>query len=232
MCGDGFLVARDFDGSNDVLTTADLAALRPSLPVTIAAWVWPDTLTAGMSVFSNNKSTTQHRGVWFGVSAGTGVLEANYGDNTGSSSADRRSVVSTGTIATGSWQHIATRVRGAADMDLNIAGADAGATFSGTGGGVAYAGGIGTMIGRSNVFWNGKIAEVGFWNVSLSAAELLALAKGVSPRRIRPDALLGYWPVYGQASPEAEIGGGGYNATVTEATLFDHAPVGPYLVAA
>ena len=40
------------------------------------------------------------------------------------------------------------------------------------------------------MWFSGDIAEVGIWNVDLSAAEIAALAKGVSPALIRPQNLL------------------------------------------
>ena len=39
---------------------------------------------------------------------------------------------------------------------------------------------------------NGDIAEVGIWNVVLTAAEIAALAKGIAPHRIRPQNLVFY----------------------------------------
>lgn len=49
-----------------------------------------------------------------------------------------------------------------------------------------------TEIGafRSGFWFAGDIAEVGVWNIDLSAAEIAALAKGVSPALIRPQNLL------------------------------------------
>ena len=141
-------MSRDFNGTTDELALPTTALLRPVLPVTIAAWVKPDSLkTTG--IFSNNKTTTTHRGVWFAMTDTTGVLDVNFGANTGTGSGDRRTKVSTRALRAGTWQHVAATVRGAADMTIYIGGADAGGAFSGTGGAMAYAvanGRIGSLV--------------------------------------------------------------------------------------
>jgi hypothetical protein len=43
--------------------------------------------------------------------------------------------------------------------------------------------------GAAGAFANGDIAEVGVWNVALSAAEIAALSKGVTPARVRASNL-------------------------------------------
>lgn len=47
--------------------------------------------------------------------------------------------------------------------------------------------------------------EVAMWNTAISAAEILALSKGINPFMIRPANLKGYWPIYGVAAPEADF---------------------------
>lgn len=75
----------------------------------------------------------------------------------------------------------------------------------------------------------GRIGEVGVYNVALSDAEVAAHAGGVSLRLIRPASLVGYWPVWGVASPEPDLSGGGRNMTLTGTPAqADHAPVMPY----
>lgn len=43
---------------------------------------------------------------------------------------------------------------------------------------------------------NGALAEVGVWNVALTDAEIASLATGMTPLMVRPDALVGYWPLH------------------------------------
>lgn len=44
-------------------------------------------------------------------------------------------------------------------------------------------------------FFSGDIAEVGIWDVALTAAEIASLAKGITCDRIRPDNLVFYAPL-------------------------------------
>lgn len=228
-------MARNFDGSSGVITTPIASVLRPSLPISIAAWINPDTIN-GMGIFTNNKTTATHRGVWFVLNGTGGNLEVSYGDSGGGTSSDRRSKVAVAGVTTGVWQHVSCSVRGATDSSIYRNGADVGGTYSGTGGAMSSVSTAGGRIGsfQGGFFFDGRIAEVGFWNVSLTAAEHLALAKGVAPLRIRPQNLLGYWPIYGVASPEADLSGSQNNGTVVgTAPGADHAPVGqPFSLAA
>jgi hypothetical protein len=86
---------------------------------------------------------------------------------------------------------------------------------------------IGNTNFASHVAAFGEISHVAIYNVALTAAEVAALAKGVSPLRIRRGSLIRYWPVYGRSSPEPDYSGNGDNLTLTGfATLADNAPVG------
>lgn len=73
----------------------------------------------------------------------------------------------------------------------------------------------------------GSIAEFGIWNAALSPGEINSLQQGVNCNLIRRDSLVGYWPLYGQASPEPDLSGNVNNGTVTNTTAANHAPVGP-----
>lgn len=53
-------------------------------------------------------------------------------------------------------------------------------------------------IARSTpyLFTSGSIAEAAIWNINLSANRIAALAAGAWPPSIRPDQLVGYWPMH------------------------------------
>ena len=79
----------------------------------------------------------------------------------------------------------------------------------GTGAGVASAQVVNsTAIGAQHAsgsfvnFHSGLIWEVGIWNVALTDEEVAALSRKTSPDQIRPQALVGYWPLLGSDSPE------------------------------
>lgn len=50
----------------------------------------------------------------------------------------------------------------------------------------------------------GELAHAAIWNIALSDAENAMLAF-VSPLRVRPDALVAYWPIDGISSPEINL---------------------------
>jgi hypothetical protein len=49
--------------------------------------------------------------------------------------------------------------------------------------------------GASNAYADGRIAEVGIWNATLTDEEIASLAKGFKPYRIRPQSLRFYAPL-------------------------------------
>ncbi len=52
---------------------------------------------------------------------------------------------------------------------------------------------------------DGDLAEFGFWNVILDAAEISALASGISPMLVRPASLVSHPPILGNDSPEIDL---------------------------
>lgn len=83
---------------------------------------------------------------------------------------------------------------------------------------------IGAVVSQFGVsgYHNGKIAEVGLWNVALTDDEIDILRAGFSPLCVRPASLVGYWPLMGSYSPEIDLVGR-YEMTLTNApTEADH----------
>ncbi len=50
-------------------------------------------------------------------------------------------------------------------------------------------------IGNFGAYFDGDIAEVGIWNVALTAAEIASLADGFTCDRVRPQSLVFYAPL-------------------------------------
>lgn len=75
-----------------------------------------------------------------------------------------------------------------------------------------------------DTFWTnytGIFGELGIWNVALDAVEWAALAKGVSPLLIRPQGLVGYWPlIRGLKNRFA-----GDNMTASGTSIVSHFPI-------
>lgn len=64
---------------------------------------------------------------------------------------------------------------------------------------------------------SGKVAHAAIWSVVLSASEIGALAAGLNPLRVRPESLVGYWPIWGLHSPEIDLSSGGRLLTLGNA---------------
>lgn len=72
---------------------------------------------------------------------------------------------------------------------------------------------------------NGRIANVGIWDVVLTDAEIAALGKRASPLLVRPASLVFYAPIFGRTSPEPDFSGARnltVNGTMAQA---EHAPM-------
>lgn len=66
-------------------------------------------------------------------------------------------------------------------------------------------------------YWPGSIAEVAVWDTNLGDDHAAMLGKGFSPILVKPENLVGYWPLYGNASPEIDLFGK-VDLTVNSAT--------------
>ena len=74
-------------------------------------------------------------------------------------------------------------------------------------------------------YFDGSIAEAGIWNVALSDEEVAQLGLGYSPLMIRPSALVGYWPMLGNNSPELDRKGSTSFTWTNSPTKADHCRV-------
>lgn len=187
-------MAMGFDGVAASVTLG--STLRHALPVSFAMWLKVTNFSASRGYFTNDRSGTNHSGVW--ANTGAGVPQVSFGDNTGGGSASRRTKLGVTTMSTGAWNHLVFTVRGATDMTIYLNGVDDGGAYSGTGGSVVYAG-TGSIGGNSQIGrMLGQMTEVAFWSVSLSADEALALANTrvkYFPLQIQPASLRAYWPM-------------------------------------
>lgn len=72
-------------------------------------------------------------------------------------------------------------------------------------------------------YFDGRIAEVGVWEVALTDAEVLILAHGYSPLFVRPASLVAYWPLIRDEDQDRV---GGYDLTpVNTPSIAAHCPV-------
>ena len=85
--------------------------------------------------------------------------------------------------------------------------------------------GLGVLFRNTDAdYLSGRLAEAAIWNAALDAAEVAALAKGISPLLIRPQSLIAYWPLLGNDSPELDRKNG-FTLTATGTTKAEHTRV-------
>jgi hypothetical protein len=136
---------------------------------------------------------------------------------TGSASPTGAFALTSAGYTTNTWHHACGVFAAANDRTVYLDGGNSGnnttsvtpnaASLKGTAIGVLY---------RQNIlgYMSGLLAEVGIWNVGLTAAEVASLAKGFSPLLVRPQSLITYVPILGNLSPEQNLKNASANFTL------------------
>jgi hypothetical protein len=165
---------------------------------TLAGWYKPSSIADGV-IFGFGDSNSTHY-VYLG-------MDVNAKVNIGSATTAEATGVSTGVLTSGVWNHAAGVVTSAASRTAYANGSPGGANTTSrapTGLDRTTIGGL-IINGTRGTFGGGDIAECAAWNVALDAAEVAALAKGVSPLLVRPSSLVFYAPLLLASSPEQDL---------------------------
>jgi hypothetical protein len=215
-------MARLFNGSTDNLTANNDAT--STYPITMAAWFRPDVINNDGALVSigNNSSNNNH----FSLEARGGTPGDPVRART-SASSHRYAVTTTG-FSANTWHHACGVWTSSSSVDAYIDGGSKGSVDPGITPVSVNETTIGQIANSSNSNrFDGRVAEVGIWNVALSLEEINALARGVSPLKIRRQNLVAYYPLYGNGAQEPELAGNSLDLdmTVTGAIQADHAPV-------
>lgn len=184
-------MARLFPGANgNTLTVGDTAAVDVTgLHLTLAAWVMK--LAAGGNQFVLTKdsgitSTAQWRLTCGGGAEGLVYDSGGFDQAAGAT-----------TVPVGQWHHIAfvKDGTGAGAVRVYLDGKlDGSATSNRTIKNTATAVVIGNRAANDTPM-NGLIAHAAVWNAALRNDELIELARGALPLRVRLGNLRGYWPL-------------------------------------
>jgi len=172
--------------------------LITAVPLTMAAWINPANKTNSntiMGLFYTSGAAAILDGWRLSINTTTGYPNAAVGDGSSSNSA-----IHTTAVTTTAWNHVAAVFGSATSRYVYLAGiASAQDTASRTPSATVDKSVIGVTI-RQNASLllpaeANYIAEVGFWNVALTTAEILQLAAGYSPLFVRPESLVAYYPL-------------------------------------
>ena len=198
------------------ITTGVLTAA----PISMACWFQPVSGTANYTIMY--LGTINSTSNFFRLQQpATGVIRATTNDGTGSN-ADTST-----TTTSGAWQHVCGVFAAANSRASYLNGAGKGTNATSR----TPTGINGTLIGASyntpsgkTIFMNGNIAEAALWNIALTDADVASLAAGFSPKLIRPEGLIAYWPQIGAVSPAIDVRGRN-ELTVTGATAAAHVAI-------
>lgn len=162
------------------------AGLTNGTPSTLAAWCYEDTPTANYRGVIKLDATVggdavyllSHSGVLKAGSIDQGVIDSTSGP---------------GTPGTGIYFHFAGTF-GSTTNRTGYLNGTAGSTVTNS----ANPTGIDQFLvswSIGGIPWKGRLAAIAMWRVVLTAAEITSLAKGFSPRRVRPQSLYVYLPL-------------------------------------
>jgi len=191
----------DFDGSDDYVCKENPTALLSNDPMTVTAWIYPDSAT-GIHRICGHIETT---GVDTGWSFGTNDDELRF---TTHSVKDYNTT--TFTVVSEEWQFIAASMQADHDVifyhycgssltiqeitytaDMNAPDSTADLSIGSINSGD-------TCAGSKIQYFNGQITEVAIWNTALSATDIEILYKSKikgMPLQIKPANLVAYWPM-------------------------------------
>lgn len=148
-----------------------------------------------------NTSTAQRHLMYLGTADGVLIFSHDGASFSQGSSA-------TGVLVDGTWNQIGVDIQGDSYRNTVVNGVlgtpDTGTRLV-TGLNQVYVGAYNDGSGLVAGFYNfGNIADIGVWNATLTQDEWTSLSKGVSPRLIRPQNLVSYWPMFVRGTNEED----------------------------
>lgn len=158
-------------------------------PMTIAAWARPSGTAQGVIASVGVNGAVARNNLRLNATNNVGAFTTNSSNVTVSATG--------GVISASTWGHAAAVYASAASRIAyangvagteNTTSVDAGTGANAITIGAQWAVSVAT-------YFSGDIAEVGVWNVALTAAEIASLAKGVTCDHVRPDNLVFYAPL-------------------------------------
>lgn len=211
-------MARTWDGIDDLIDCGTLSGMGGQTVLTLAFWgrragTVANFLPVGMRTDTNNGfilniysdgnvyCNPSNGGLQYGSFASNDTTLHHWGmvfDGNGSTNADKLKAYLDGANQTLSFTGTIPTTTAAADSSFKF--------------------------GRSvpdAAFGTGDLSEGALWQAALTADEMGVLADGVCPLLVRPAALIHYWPIWGNHSPELDLVGGA-NGTLTGTTKLDH----------
>ncbi len=184
-----------FVNGSSMSCTKDVAPVT-TLPLTMACWFRPDAINSRYTLMSLGDLDTASN-VWILRADGTGGNKEVGVAIINSDPAGEQTLHGTSYVGN-VWSHACGLFISDSSRTIYFNGIDPVSTtntfaLNATPDRIA----IGVIASSSPTnFMDGVIAECGLWDVELDPQEILALANGINPSRIRPLSLKGYWPLW------------------------------------
>jgi hypothetical protein len=183
-------MARNFNGTSDVILGSSAPA--SVVPITIAAWVYATDLSNDCVV-----------GSFYNEGNGSSAF-IDYAQSTQRFRARVRTsggIFSFASTTTGpainTWHHVCSVFESNASRSAYIDGGSKGinTTSRSLSAFDRVSMGARGITGGATTFFPGYIAEFAAWNIALTDDDVASLAKGFSPRLVRPQSLVFYAPL-------------------------------------
>lgn len=215
-------MARDFTKNTanymDLGTDALNALFSGATDLSIHAWINADTFTTVNTdrnrILSQKITGTNSNGLALFIS---GQAAPKVGLQGRSQTADAiQRVIGATEVTTGAWHSVG----GVLDIDGDniriyldgVQDTSTAVTFGATSYTTGTAPTAGDMMGgqedppsTAELQFDGRIGEVAIWTTDIGTVGFEQLNDGFSPLFVRPDALVAYWPLIGNFSPETDI---------------------------
>lgn len=194
-------------------------------PLSVSAWVNPLNPGTNRAIFNVVNTSTGQRHLFY-MGTGDGLLIFSHDGSSFSQGSG-----ATGAVTPGTWAQVGIDIQGTSSRNViynGVAGSLDTGTRVVTGLNRVYIGGYNDGTGLVAGFYgSGLIADVGVWNATLTQDEWTSLGARVSPRLVRPQNLVAYWPLFGRVSPTEEdwIGSLPLTASVSPPSNSDHPPL-------
>jgi len=227
-------VARSFNGTSAYISVPNSTVLNfnASQSQTVACWIkysssqssYTGLVCKGQLASLPTGATGQYQILLYGDKLG---CEIDY-IGSGGAYGPPQGLVGTTVLDNNVWHHCCVTIaKPAGTCIIYVAGSQESTTTASQ---IAndYTDTYPVLIGverTETLFFGGSMAEVGIWNVVLTAGEILALAKGCRTASVRPASLVGYWPIWGLASPEPDMSGNANNGTLTGTAKANGPPI-------
>ena len=176
-------MARNFNGTSDYVSSS----ITPSHPYSFACWFRTTNMTQVKPIIGfNNGSGSRYDQIWF-----RGDVAGDPIDILSDAGAGQVITRSTAGTTTGVYHHACAVITSATSRTIYLDGGNSATSITS----------VNPTVDTFNIarypaaFFAGDVAEAALWTVALSAEDVLALAKGVSPMLVRPQNLQFYAPL-------------------------------------